>query len=119
MLLAALAVGGLIGTAAAARLQQRFGASALVRAGLVIETCTHLSFALVTAPWAAMVTLVVFGAHGSVLGVIITSWRQRVVRDALRGRVNSGYFLFSIGGSAIGALAGGFVAQEGPERLGP
>ncbi|MEJ3659162.1 MFS transporter [Actinomycetes bacterium KLBMP 9759] len=111
VLLASLAAGGLIGTATAAWLQARFGASALVRAGLVIETCTHLSLALVTAPWAAMATLVVFGAHGSVLGVIITSWRQRVVPDVLRGRVNSGYFLFSIGGSAIGALAGGFVAR--------
>jgi MFS family permease len=42
--------------------------------------------------------------------VLTLSWRQRVVPDALRGRVNSGYFLFVVGGSAIGALLGGQVA---------
>ncbi|WP_219418414.1 MFS transporter [Pseudonocardia nigra] len=111
VLLAASAVGGLAGSAVAARLQDRFGASLLLRVGLVIETCTHLSLALTTLPWVAVATLVVFGAHAAVWGVITLSWRQRVVPDALRGRVNSGYFLFAIGGSALGALSGGLLAR--------
>jgi MFS family permease len=37
--------------------------------------------------------------------------RQRVVPDRLRGRVNSVGYLFSAGGSAIGALQGGFIAR--------
>jgi MFS family permease len=110
LLLAASAVGGVAGSAASARLQERFGVAGLLRAGLVIETCTHLSLALARAPWVAITTMVVFGAHASVWGVLTLSWRQRVVPDALRGRVNSGYFLFSIGGAALGALVGGFTA---------
>jgi MFS family permease len=110
LLLAASAVGGLAGSAAAARLQARFGNALLLRVGLVIETCTHLALALTTVPWVAVATLVVFGAHAALWGVITLSWRQRVVPDVLRGRVNSGYFLFAIGGSALGALGGGLVA---------
>jgi predicted MFS family arabinose efflux permease len=111
LLLASSAVGGIAGTALAARLQERFGTAWLLRVGLVIETCTHLSLALTRVPWIAMTTMVVFGAHASLWGVLTVSWRQRVVPDALRGRVNSGYFLFSVGGAAIGALGGGFVAR--------
>jgi predicted MFS family arabinose efflux permease len=83
----------------------------LLRVGLVIETCTHLSLALARVPWVAVATMVVFGAHASLWGILSVSWRQRVVPDALRGRVNSGYFLFSVGGAALGALGGGFVAR--------
>jgi predicted MFS family arabinose efflux permease len=111
LLLAASAVGGLAGSVAAARLLTLFGAAFLLRVGLVIETCTHLSLALTRAPWVAVTTMVVFGAHASLWGVITLSWRQRVVPDALRGRVNSVYFLFAVGGSAIGALTGGLAAR--------
>jgi MFS family permease len=111
LLLAASAVGGITGTLLAARLQERFGIALLLRVGLVIETCTHLSLALARVPWVAVATMVVFGAHASLWGILSVSWRQRVVPDALRGRVNSGYFLFSVGGAALGALGGGFVAR--------
>jgi predicted MFS family arabinose efflux permease len=111
LLLAATAVGGIAGTVVAARLQRRFGVALLLRAGLVIETCTHLSLALTRTPWVAIATMVVFGAHASLWGVMTVSWRQRVVPDALRGRVNSGYFLFSVGGAALGALGGGLLAR--------
>ncbi|QYN32901.1 MFS transporter [Pseudonocardia sp. DSM 110487] len=111
LLLASSAVGGIAGTVVAARLQRRFGTALLLRVGLVIETCTHLSLALARVPWVAVATMVVFGVHASLWGILSLSWRQRVVPDALRGRVNSGYFLFSVGGAAIGALGGGFVAR--------
>jgi MFS family permease len=111
LLLAASAVGGIAGTVVASRLQRRFGTALLLRVGLVIETCTHLSLALARMPWVAIATMVVFGAHASLWGINSLSWRQRAVPDELRGRVNSGYFLFSVGGAALGALGGGFVAR--------
>src|SRR5690606_22496900 len=73
----------------------RYGAAAAHRP--VIETCTHLSLALARAPWVAVATMVVFGSHASPWGILSVSWRQRVVPDALRGRVNSGYYLFAGG----------------------
>jgi Na+/melibiose symporter-like transporter len=112
ILLTAMALGGIPGAFAAPRLVARFGASALLRFGMVVETCTHLSLALVTAPWAAGATLVLFGVHDAVWSVIISTLRHRVVPDRLRGRVTSAFLLLAIGGHAVGALLGGAVAKR-------
>ncbi|PXY31748.1 MFS transporter [Prauserella muralis] len=111
LLLAAMAAGSLLGAMVASRLQARFPDSVLLRTGLVIETLTHVFLALAEVPWVAAVTLVVFGVHGSLWGVVATTWRQRVVPDHLRGRVNSVYLLFSVGGAAIGSLVSGPLAD--------
>lgn len=110
LLLSASAVGGVVGTAIAAGVIARFGASAVLRVGLLVETATHLSLALARSPWVAGVTMGLFGVHAVVWGVITQSVRQREVPDELRGRVGSAYFLLAIGGSAVGALLGGVLA---------
>ncbi|AXB46019.1 MFS transporter [Amycolatopsis albispora] len=112
LLLTASAVGGLIGTMIVSRLQARFSNTALLRVGLTIETLTHVGLALTQTPWVAMVTLVVFGIHGSIWGVIAISWRQRVVPENLRGRVHSAYMVFSVGGAALGSLISGPIAKS-------
>ncbi|MGW2317433.1 MFS transporter [Streptomyces sp. NPDC001680] len=111
LLLASTAVGGVLGTVSVARLEARFGAATLLRFGLVTETLTHLVLAVTRLPWVAVVTLVVFGAHAAIWGVIGVTLRQRVTPSELLGRINSVYLLFSMGGYAIGALLGGFVAR--------
>ncbi|RSM85037.1 MFS transporter [Kibdelosporangium aridum] len=111
VLLTTFAVGGLIGTAIAARLQTRFPARVLLRAGLIVETLTHLILA-VTDNWLVAGTiLVVFGVHTMVWGVIVVTMRQRVVPDSLLGRVTSVYMLLDLGGAALGSLIGGLIAQ--------
>ncbi|MGH3858290.1 MFS transporter [Actinokineospora sp.] len=112
LLLAVMAVGGLMGTAVAARAQTRFGDAWLLRAGMVIETATHFGLALATDAWVAGATLLVFGVHASIWGVVAMSVRQRVIPDRLRGRVGSVYFLLVIGGASIGSLAGGLIARQ-------
>ena len=52
-----------------------------------------------------------FGVHAGVWDVITLTIRQRAVPDALRGRVNSCYYLFVIGGASLGALQGGLLAR--------
>ncbi|GGP54994.1 MFS transporter [Saccharothrix coeruleofusca] len=110
LLLSASAVGGVVGTLIAARVIARFGPSVVLRAGLVVETSTHLSLALARSPWVAGATMGLFGVHAVVWNVVTHSVRQREVPDELRGRVGSAYFLLVIGGSAIGALLGGALA---------
>ncbi|MFE3451240.1 MFS transporter [Nonomuraea sp. NPDC059194] len=110
-LITASAVGSLAGAALAPRLQSRLSDSLLLRVGLVIETLTHVGLALATTVWVAGPVLVAFGVHGSVLGAVITTLRQRTVPDELRGRVQSVYLMFAIGGSAVGSLVGGPVAR--------
>ena len=111
LLLSCIAVGGLAGAVLAGRLERRFGAAALLRVGLVLETSTHLVLATTRSPGVAGVTLAVFGLHAVVWTSVTTAFRQRVVPDRLRGRANGVYYLFGVGGSAIGALQGGLVAR--------
>lgn len=111
LLLTASAVGSLAGAALAPRFQARFADATLLRAGLIIETLTHVGLALATTVWVAGPVLVAFGVHGSILGAVSVTLRQRAVPDVLRGRVWSVYMLLVVGGSAIGALAGGPIAR--------
>lgn len=111
LLLTVSAFGGLLGTGFVARLERRFGASLLLRVGLLIEAATHAGLALTRSPWVAGAVMAVFGVHALVWSVISLSLRQRVVPDGLLGRVNGVYYLFGVGGSALGALVGGAVAH--------
>lgn len=110
-LLTATAAGGVIGTVAVKRLHTRFGASLLMRAGLIIECVTHVSLALTRRPWVAALTLVIFGMHNGVWNVVTVTLRQTAVPDQLRGRVNSVYYTFAMGGYALGCLVGGLLAR--------
>jgi Na+/melibiose symporter-like transporter len=110
-LLAVWALGGLGGAWLAPRLRDRVGPGVLLRAGLIIETATELVLAVTRSPVVAAATLVVFGVHAMVWGVITASLQQRLVPDRLRGRVGSVFGLLALGGAALGTLAGGFVAD--------
>lgn len=111
LLLAAVAVGGLLGSLLVTRLRRYFRDSVLLRTGLVIETVTHVVLALTETPWVAGGTLVVFGMHGAIWGVVGMTWRHRVVPEHLRGRVGSVHLMFSVGGAALGSLASGPIAE--------
>ncbi|GAB1694149.1 MFS transporter [Krasilnikovia sp. M28-CT-15] len=110
-LLTAFAVGGVFGATIAAKLARRFGSTAVLRAGLLIEVVTHVTLAVTTTPWMAAGILVVFSIHATVWGVIVASIRQRVVPSHLLGRVGSVYALLDQGGAALGSLAGGLLAS--------
>ncbi|MFC4120907.1 MFS transporter [Nonomuraea zeae] len=110
VLLTTFGVGGLVGTGVAVRLQARFGAVALLRAGLLVEAGTHATLAATTEPLVAAAVLVVFGVHTMVWGVIAATLRQRVVPSGLLGRVGSVNALFDVGGAAVGSLLGGLLA---------
>ncbi|GAA1868370.1 MFS transporter [Asanoa iriomotensis] len=110
VLLSVWALGGLLGAVVAARLRARFGAGLLLRAGLLIEIATHVVLATTRAPWVAAAVLVLFGVHTTVWGVVTMSIRQRLVPDAVRGRVASTYAMLDLGGAAIGTLIGGALA---------
>ena len=107
----AIAIGGLIGGASYGRLERRFSLGNIMRAGLLIETATHLTLALTHAPPVALVTMVVFGAHAFVWGTTATTVRQRAVPDGLLGRVTGVYTVGIFGGIAIGTPIGGLLAR--------
>jgi predicted MFS family arabinose efflux permease len=109
---AAAAVGGIVGTVAYDALTRRFSLSDLMRAGLLIETATHLTLALTSSPIVALVIFFLFGAHAFVWGTTATTIRQRAVPDELYGRVSGVYRVGIFGGLVAGAPIGGFLARE-------
>jgi MFS family permease len=112
LLTTAVAIGGVIGIATYGRLERRFSLADIMRAGLVIETCTHLVLALTTSPAIALATLVVFGAHAFVWGTTSTVVRQRAVPDELLGRVTGVYRVAIVGGLVVGTPLGGLLARS-------
>ncbi len=114
-LLAYVALGSVGGSLVAGRLRRAVGPGRLLAIGLVVETCTHLSLALVVDPVAAGVVLVVFGLHDGIWGIVTTTARQQLIPEQMRGRVQSAYLTFSVGGHAVGGFLGGaLVAVGGP-----
>jgi MFS family permease len=109
---AAGAIGGVIGTVSYDWLAGRFSLSALMRAGLIIETATHLILALTQSALVAFGVFLVFGAHAFVWVTTATTIRQRSVPDALYGRVSGVYRVGIYGGLVIGAPIGGFLASQ-------
>lgn len=106
------AVGGLIGSAAYPRLERRFALATLMRVGLMLETLTHLILATTTSALVAAATMTLFGIHAVVWGTTSTTVRQRAVPSALLGRVTSVYMIGNIGGTLIGTILGGVIAQR-------
>ena len=106
------AVGGVAGNLGYAWLIRRFSLGNIMRVGLIIETLTHLSLALTTAPVLAVGIMVVFGAHAFVWGSTSVTVRQRAVPEALQGRVSSVNSFGVYGGLVIGAAVGGPIASH-------
>jgi MFS family permease len=112
LLATAGAVGGLVGSSTYRLLEQRFTLAQLMRAGLVLETLTHLALALTREPVVAGVVMALFGVHAMVWGTTSTTVRQRAVPSSLLGRVTSVYLLGAVGGMALGSVIGGAIAQR-------
>jgi len=112
LLTTAAALGGIIGIVSYGRLERRFSLADMMRAGLLIETATHLSLALTTSPVVALGTMVVFGAHAFVWGTTSTVVRQRAVPNGLLGRVTGVYRVALVGGIVIGTPLGGVLAAS-------
>lgn len=110
LLTSATAVGGVLGTLTYGRLSARFSLGDLMRAGLIIETVTHLALALTRSQPVALVIMFVFGAHAFVWGTTSRTVRQRAVPTELQGRVGSVYLLGVQGGIVVGSALGGAIA---------
>lgn len=106
------AIGGLIGSVSYGALERRFALATLMRAGLLIETVTHLVLGNTTSPMVAAGMMTLLGVHEVVWATTSTTVRQRMIPTSLMGRVTSVYMLLNVGGAAIGSLIGGVIAQR-------
>ena len=112
LLTSAMAAGGILGIASYGWLEKRVSLGNIMRAGLILETLTHLALAVTTVPWVALSIMFVFGAHAFIWGTTSSSVRQRAVPTELQGRVGSVYLIGVFGGIVLGGAVGGLVARQ-------
>ncbi|MEV6631521.1 MFS transporter [Actinoplanes sp. NPDC051470] len=112
LMTAASAVGGLLGTALYGWITARVSLGNVMRAGLILETLTHLALAVTTSAPVALAIFFVFGAHAFIWGTTSITVRQRAVPEALQGRVTSVNTICVYGGLVVGSVIGGTLATN-------
>ncbi len=110
LLLTTYGLGGIAGGFVAGPLSARFSATTLLRLALTIELLYPAALALTRAPLLAGAILALFGCHAIVFGAVLSSLRQRLTPDALRGRIGGAFRFIEEGTAAPGALLGGALA---------
>lgn len=111
LLMTSVAVGSIAGSFLAARLEARLGPGRVVWASVATIALTVAAPAFTSNVVVVSATLVLSGFAVIAWNVITVSLRQRIVPDALLGRVNASYRLFAWGTQPLGALLGGVIAE--------
>ncbi|WP_405773730.1 MFS transporter [Streptomyces sp. NBC_00859] len=113
LLLAAMAVGGVLGGLASKRLVDRFGGRAVA---LTVQLAgPFIWFAIGVLGRSALVVVALFtlrSASLSVWNVVSGTLKQRLTPNALLGRVSGAGRMLAYGAIPLGALAGGMVADS-------
>ncbi|MEV4417383.1 MFS transporter [Catellatospora sp. NPDC049609] len=110
LLLAAQAVGAVIGGWAAPRLAKRLSPRHGMLGAYILKAAAFLGLALVPSVWLASVALMIIGATSTFATVAVISARQALVPDHLLGRVVTAFRVLGNGTAPIGALVGGVIA---------
>jgi MFS family permease len=108
-LLTAFAVGGVVGSLAAARVAKAFGPGPALFATLLGYAVTFPVVAITSEGWVVWAMFVLQSFLALVWNVITVSLRQSLIPDRLLGRVNSVYRFFGWGMIPIGTALGGAV----------
>ena len=112
MLVAAEAIGGVIGASLAPRVSRRFGQG---RAILVAASVQGFGFSiagLLSNPWWTGLVLAFAQASALVCAVVLVSLRQSIVPDHLLGRATAAMRVIAIGCMPLGAAVGGILASQ-------
>jgi MFS family permease len=112
LLLAAGAVGSVLGGVVNPVVVRRAGARASVVVALAVSALSYLAVGLVTDAAVLAVLLAVNGFAITLWNIVTVTLRQEVVPAALLGRVNSVYRMLGWGLMPLGAVAGGLVAHR-------
>ncbi len=111
LLMTATAVGGLLGSVVADRVERRIGRRRSLVTTVVGSAVMVGLPALTANPWAIGAAFFVGGLSIVLWNVIVVSLRQRIAPARLLGRVNSAYRLVAWGTMPLGAVLGGVLAN--------
>lgn len=113
VLVASMAVGGVIGGLLAGRIARRWGPRVLVPAVAAASAASLLAIGLFgRTAWSVALLFGVWSFGLSVWNVVAQSLSQRLIPNELMGRVGGASRMLAFGALPLGALAGGFVGHE-------
>lgn len=111
VLLVVFAFGGLAGMALVSRVRALLGTSGVVVLVLTVQAAAMLTTGLVPSVATLALGSALAGATSGMWNVATISLRQRIVPDALLGRVTSAYRLVAFAAMPVGAALGGLLAR--------
>jgi Na+/melibiose symporter-like transporter len=117
LLLAAGAVGGVLGGLTAPAVARALGTTHALALAVALTGVGHVVLGLAGRPVVAGAMLAVSSAAFGIWNVISVSLRQRLASDRLLGRVSSAYRTLVVGAVPVGALAGGALAAATDLRV--
>ncbi|WP_104198635.1 MFS transporter [Cryobacterium sp. Y29] len=110
VILSLSALGGLVGSFTTSRVRGRIGYRWTIVASLATGAASLFALSIATNGAVAAALLAIYIFHAVVWGICATSIRQRLVPDALRGRVNAASRVLGLVGLALGSGLGGVFA---------
>lgn len=111
ILLTATALGSLLGSFLAERIERAIGRSLSLTFALIGGTVLLAAPAFTTNPFIIGAAFFLGGLSIVLWNVVAVSLRQTITPDRLLGRVNSGYRLLAWGTMPVGAALGGILGQ--------
>src|SRR5215218_9057957 len=111
VLMTGMAIGSLGGSLVVERVERRLGRARLLTMAVILNAVTVAVPGVTTNPWIVGASFAVAGVGIVMWNVVTVSLRQRIVPDALLGRLNASYRLLAWGSQPIGALLGGLIGQ--------
>jgi MFS family permease len=118
LILAAGAVGGIAGGWSGAWIVERMGPARTAQIMLISSAPAFAAMALAPSAITLALVLAIFSFTGLVWNTVSVSYRQRMIPDAILGRVNSIYRMMAWGMMPVGLMLSGILVQ-GSEGLFP
>ncbi|MFT4263355.1 MAG: MFS transporter [Nocardioides sp.] len=113
LLLASVAVGGVVGSLTYGWVEQRVSVGRIMRIGLIWETSSWGLLAWTDRAWVAFGVFTLFGVHEGYWASTYSSVQQRLVPAELLGRVGSVYVMLMTGSLVVGAAVAGPLSHHG------
>jgi len=112
LLLAGSAVGGLAGSALAETARRKLGRGWTISGSLLLGAASYLVIALTSSALLVGFMLALYIFHSVVWSLTVTSLRQVLIPDELRGRIGGVNKLLALAGLSLGSLLGGVLAAK-------
>lgn len=111
--IAAVALGGLVGSLVAGPLIRRSGHARLFGASFALVIISEAIIAFGVSPWGWVLARGLFGAAGNINFIITQSWINHAASNNWRGKAMSFFYMTYVIGLGFGALILGRLPEEG------